>query len=171
MQSKERNELARAIADGLKCTNGALCCEVVRQLAIGEPLPPERLATTLKSAPQDVIDDLHTMPDIEFDDGGRVLGCGLTLVPTRHRFTIHGKTLYTWCAFDTLMYPALLGQTAQVSSQCRATNGTITLTVSPNGIRDLSPPTAVISIVPPRTGMYCQGATVRCARIPTKTVR
>ncbi len=41
---------------------------------------------------------------------------GLTLHPTTHRFEVNGLTLYTWCAWDTLFLPAVLGAAARIES-------------------------------------------------------
>ncbi|MCQ4438245.1 organomercurial lyase, partial [Clostridioides difficile] len=44
----------------------------------------------------------------EWDDYGNVVGYGLTLRETPHTFEVDGRRLYTWCAFDTLFFPALI---------------------------------------------------------------
>ncbi|WP_273681879.1 organomercurial lyase, partial [Vreelandella aquamarina] len=51
---------------------------------------------------------------------------------------------------DTLMFPALIGQTARVSSHCAATGAPVSLTVSPNEIRDIAPTDAAVSLVLPQ---------------------
>src|SRR5437879_10446435 len=50
------------------------------------------------------------------------------------------------CALDTLLAPMLTGQTVQVVSTCPATGTQIQLTVTPEGIRDLNAPDAVLSL-------------------------
>lgn len=72
-----------------------------------------------------------------------------TLRPTPHRFEIGGVQLYTWCALDTLIFPAVLGRPAQVSSPCHATGQLISATVEPDAIREVEPANAVVSIVAP----------------------
>jgi alkylmercury lyase len=57
--------------------------------------------------------------------------------------------LWTWCALDTLIFPAVLGSTARIESPCHATGTPIRLTVGPAGVTDVDPPTAVVSIVTP----------------------
>ena len=49
------------------------------------------------------------------------LGWELTLRPTPHGFNVDGKQLYTWCALDTLFFPAVIGRPARVESPCAAT--------------------------------------------------
>ena len=118
----------------------------MRLLAHGTPVTMAELAA---AAGVDVA-DLRNAPagqDIEYDDQGRIVGWGLTLNPTPHTYIIDGHHLYTWCAADTLMFPAILGSPAQVESRCPTTDTVIRLTVDPQaGVTDLSPDTAVISI-------------------------
>jgi alkylmercury lyase len=89
------------------------------------------------------------MPDTEYDTEGRIVGYGLTFNPTPHRYETHGRTFYTWCALDTMVFPAILGESAQVTSPCRATGEPVRLTATPDGPTDLQPATAVVSLVAP----------------------
>jgi alkylmercury lyase len=88
---------------------------------------------------------LHSS-DVRVDQEGHIIGLGLSFQPTQHQFHLDEKTLYTWCALDTLAFPALLGRTARVISSCPATGQEIHLTVTPQGIADLSPAGAVVSV-------------------------
>ncbi len=92
---------------------------------------------------------VQRVPDIEFDDAGWVVGFGLTVIPTIHRFHIDGHALFTWCAFDTLMYPALLGKPAQVASTCPISGEHIAFHVTPDGVDAVHPAQTVMSLVPP----------------------
>ena len=74
---------------------------------------------------------------------------GLTIEATRHAFEVDGRTLYAWCAFDTMFLPEILGRAATVRSNCRATDAAISLTIDADGVRGASPKGAVISIVNP----------------------
>ncbi len=71
----------------------------------------------------------------------------MTRIPIPHRVEIHGRVLYGWCAPDVLALPALLGRSASVTSSDPTTGQPITLTVDPDGVRDLEPSTAVASFV------------------------
>jgi alkylmercury lyase len=85
--------------------------------------------------------------DIEYDNLHRIVGWGLTLNPTPHRYVVDGRLLYTWCAADTLLFPAILGKAARIESPCPTTGITIRPTVDPEvGIADLDPAGAVMSI-------------------------
>jgi alkylmercury lyase len=118
----------------------------VRLLAQGVPVTTAELAD---AAGVDVA-DLRDAPagcDIEYDAQQRIVGWGLTLNPTPHTFMVDGHHLYTWCAADTLLFPAILGRSARVESICPTTNTVVRLTVDPQeGVTDLTPRTAVISI-------------------------
>jgi alkylmercury lyase len=118
----------------------------VRLLAHGRPVT----LADLTGAAGVEVDDLRNAPagqDIEYDDQHRIIGWGLTLNPTAHSYTVEGQRLYTWCAADTLLFPAILGKPAQVESRCPTTDAVIRLAVDPHaGVSDVSPSTAVISI-------------------------
>jgi alkylmercury lyase len=89
--------------------------------------------------------------DIEYDDQHRVVGWGLTLNPTPHSYVVEGHHLYTWCAADTLLFPAILGTRAHIESHCPTSDAVIRFIVDPRArIGDLSPATAVISIPGPQ---------------------
>jgi alkylmercury lyase len=124
----------------------ALMPAALRLLVRGAPVTIAELAGAAGVAVTDLT-DAPGGPDIEYDDEHRIVGWGLTLVPTPHTFIVDGHRLYTWCAADTLMFPAIIGSRAQVESRCPTTNEVIRLTVDPHdGVTDLSPSTAVISI-------------------------
>ena len=58
----------------------------------------------------------------EWDPSGqRLVGLGLTMVPTQHRYQTHGHDLWAWCAGDTLMFPVWIGAPARVESPCPTT--------------------------------------------------
>lgn len=121
----------------------------LRLLATGEPVSPVQLA----AAAEVCVADLKQGPagnDVEYDDQGRIIGWGLTSVPTPHKFTVNGVALYTWCALDALGFPRVIGATAHVESSCPATGTTIRLTVDPDkGVTAVDPATVVMSIVDP----------------------
>ncbi|WP_280459858.1 organomercurial lyase MerB [Nocardia carnea] len=121
----------------------------LRLLARGAPVAVAELAA---AAGVDA-GDLARTPigaDVEYDEQGRVLGWGLTLNPTPHRFTINGHQLYTWCAPDTLVFPAVIGASADIVSACPVTATTVRLTVDPvTGVTDLHPATARVAFVDP----------------------
>nr|WP_110317997.1 organomercurial lyase MerB [Mycolicibacterium moriokaense] len=141
---------AATVADTLlgpdRQTGRNLMRTAVRLLAHGKPVTVAELAT---AAGVDVADITNAPAgrDVEYDDQHRIVGWGLTLIPTPHTYIVNGHHLYTWCAADTLLFPAILGSRAHIESRCPTTDTVIRLTVDPQaGVSDLSPATAVISI-------------------------
>lgn len=118
-------------------------------LAEGQPVPLERIAVVLERSTDEVATVLRQLPSIEFDKDGNVVGAGLTLRPTPHRFTINDRTMFTWCALDALMFPGLIGQTVQVESPCVATGTPVRVKITPNGVEQIEPLQAVVSMLVP----------------------
>jgi alkylmercury lyase len=110
---------------------------------------PEHVASVLGLAREEALEMLRQRPGIEWDEAGNIVGAGLTLRPTPHRFQLKGRTLFTWCALDSLMFPGLVGQTVQVESPCASTGRPVRVTVTPEGVKQVEPLDAVVSLVAP----------------------
>ena len=138
--------LAEALAGTFPgCEDAPLALGVLRELATGEPV----VASTLGERAEAV---LARWPNVNYDDDGRVVAfSGLSLTPTTHRFTVGGRRLYTWCAWDTLFLPAMLGRSAEVESACPVTGGDVRLRVDPNGVRRADPQPLWVSFPPAAT--------------------
>ncbi|MDV8128872.1 organomercurial lyase MerB [Rhodococcus qingshengii] len=149
------NSPIQQLADRLNDTLGTahtqpwLWPSLLRLLAHGEPVTLDQLATATGRSAEEIRHALQAMPDTEYDEHGRIIGSGITLKPTPHRFETGGATLYTWCALDTLIFPAVLGRTAQVTSPCHTSGTPVRLTVEPDRVAHLDPATAVVSVVTP----------------------
>jgi alkylmercury lyase len=140
------------LADELCCAGTLgrhLCTPLLRLLSAGEPVSVERLAGVMGNTPAEVTQALDSLPSIEYDMAGKIVGAGLTLSPTPHQFSIHGRTLYTWCALDTLLFPALLGQSATIVSLTPETGTPVRLTVTPYEVQTVEPAETVVSVVKP----------------------
>ncbi|MDT7531481.1 organomercurial lyase MerB [Sphingopyxis sp. SE2] len=129
---------------------GELFVVLLRELAKGRPVSRTTLAITLDWPAERVNAVLERTTSTEYDNDGNIVGHVLTLRETSHIFEIDGRRLYAWCALDTLMFPALIGQTARVSSHCAATGAPVSLTISPNEIQNVVPADAVVSLVLPQ---------------------
>ena len=126
-----------------------LLVRVMRELAQGRPVPKER------------VDQIVADVGIAREDADRLLGgvternsdgnifgiLGLSLNNTPHRFYVDGTQMSAWCAADTLKLPAMLDQSATVESKSPLTGEKIRLTVSPQGMEEVDPAGAVVSIV------------------------
>lgn len=157
------NALTQALSDTLRRTDAAvnwLQPVLLRLVALGEPVTVADIAAACGRPIEEVQAALTQMPDTELDDAGRVVGWGVTQRPTPHRFSVDGRQLFTWCALDTLMFPALLGQAATVSSPCHATGQLVQLEVGvePDRVTSVSPEGAVVSIVTPGETASIRGA-------------
>ncbi len=123
---------------------------LLRALTKGTPVSPATLSATLGWPPGQMATALKHAVDTEWDEDGNVVGYGLTLRETAHAFEVDGRRLYTWCAFDTLFFPALIDRTAHVVSHCAATGVPVSLTVTPEEIRDVKPAGAAVSLLCPQ---------------------
>ena len=137
---------------------------LLAELAQGAPVDVARLARRAGRDERHVREALARWPNVQHDDGrDRVIAFGgLSIVPAPHRFAVDGRTLYTWCAWDTLFLPALLGREARVHSTCPVTGTDIALTVAPDGVRESQPDDLWVSFPPPEqtstadiTGSFC----------------
>src|SRR2546421_6682274 len=120
---------------------------LIRLLSRGDPVTMEQLATVLGRPEAIVAEALRQFEDVVYDEEGRIVGAGLSLLPTPYRFEVQGRVLFTWCALDTLIFPVWLGRPAQVSSACPATGTPIHLRVSPQRLEHLDPPSGVLSLL------------------------
>jgi alkylmercury lyase len=117
---------------------------VIKRLARGIPLDPGKLAAELDLKPRELE---KVMRIAEKDEHGNLVGFGISLVPTAHKYQVEGRQLYTWCAADAIMFSIFLKSDAVVESRDPVSGETIELTSTPTGIRQLEPKTTVVSHV------------------------
>lgn len=125
---------------------GELLVALLRELVKGHPVQRDAFAATLGWSAERLTALLEQEPCTEYDDDGNVIGYGVTLRETAHAFEVDGQRLYTWCALDALMFPVMIGKTARVFSRCPATGLSVSLTVTPEGVRDVEPTSSVVSL-------------------------
>lgn len=131
---------------------------LLRLLSEGNPVSAERYAEVVNLPVEQIRESFKQakISGAEFDEDGNLIGNALTLKATRHQFNVEDKQLYAWCSLDTLFLPGLIGKTAQVASTDPITGEPISLTISPEGVSNLSPATAVSSIVVPGLTADCE---------------
>ena len=127
--------------------------EIYRQLARGEPVPKAKLASALVVSIH-TVDDLLRHSNLKsltyIDRDGQIIGFGgLAVREMPHRFRLDGRTLYTWCAWDSLFLPVILGQEAAVDSPTPGNGARVRLSVAPDGVKDVDPQSAVMSFLLP----------------------
>jgi alkylmercury lyase len=151
----EGAEIRRGAGTFPACDDAPVARELLRELAKGDPVPIASLDRRARAA-------VERWPNVKLDEDRIVAFSGLSLTPTAHRFTVGGRALYTWCAWDTLYLPALLEQSAAVQSRCPVTAAAVRLTVMPDGIADAHPTDVRVSFPPPAetsaadvTGTFC----------------
>ncbi|MGH9105805.1 MAG: organomercurial lyase MerB [Acidimicrobiales bacterium] len=119
--------------------------DLVRLIARGDPVEVEDLAGSIGRPTGEVEQILRAQAGTDWDEKGRLIGFGLTLRPTPHRFSVCGRTLYTWCAADTFLFTLILGTPAVAESTCPVTGQEIRVALNPDAVVSISPPEAVIS--------------------------
>lgn len=126
-----------------------LSLHILELLAEAQPVTAERLAEKSGQSLESIHSSFAALENCgcEFNEQGELIGDALTLSPTSHRFRIRNRDFYAWCALDTLFLPALLKETAEISSTCPQTGKAIQLKVSPDGIQTAKPAEMALSIV------------------------
>jgi alkylmercury lyase len=147
LSDTRRDSLALAIANSGIAERTAYFLPLMRLLADGAPVSSEQLAAAINRPVAEVTEALRQFEDIVYDEEGRIVGAGLSLLPTPYHFEVNGHLLYTWCALDTLLFPVWLGRPAQVSSTCPVTGQPIHLRVSPERLESFDPGSLVLSLL------------------------
>src|SRR5262245_48307540 len=146
-------ELAETLAHAmpsLEPSEQELALGLYRQLAMGAPVPTGVLGAELGRDVAEIDDALERWPGVFRADDGRVISFwGLAIPEMPHRFRVDGRQLFTWCAWDALFIPELIGRTAEVESRPPLNGETVRLVVDPDRVRDVDPDTAVVSMLAP----------------------
>ncbi len=151
-------------------TNG-VSRAVINLLADGQPVTRQALATATGLSESQIEEYIASVrrEGVEVEDG-TIVGLALSLRPTRHRFRVRGNDLYTWCGFDTLFLPIILGEPAEVDSTCPVTGTEIRLTVEADGtVSAAHPATVVVGVVGEEVTSCCEAAgpdSAICTQMP-----
>ncbi len=117
--SEEEQELSLAIYHGLEK---------------GNPLKIEDLvsATTLDKFTVKAI--IKKWPAIFYDSNQHIIGYwGLAIQEMGHKIELNDKTLYGWCAWDTLFIPQLIEKDAVIRSTDHLTKEEVVIEIDRNG--------------------------------------
>jgi alkylmercury lyase len=120
-----------------------------RLLAEGDPVEPAPLAARAGVPVSEVADLLGRWWGVQTEEGRVVAFRGLSIREAPHRLEVDGRTLYTWCAWDTLFLPELIGRPAAIESTCPVTGAPVSLRIGSGGPAGVSPPGAVLSFIRP----------------------
>jgi alkylmercury lyase len=130
-----------------------LSLELYRLLAKGRPVPREALAERANVSIETVGRFLDRWPGAFSDPEQRVVSYWGLSIPTAdsspHRLTIAGRQLNAWCAWDTLFLPQLLGETVEIESVSPEGGAVVRLTVTPDRVERVDPPSAEMSFLVP----------------------
>jgi hypothetical protein len=120
-------------------------------LAKGEPVTIADLVARSGFEESVVRGTIEGWPGVFRDDGGRVVGFwGLAIPEMAHRFQAEGgKPMHAWCALDPFLIVPVIERSARVASTDPVTAEEVKMTVSPHGVEDLAPASAVVSFVVP----------------------
>ena len=148
-------ELAKAIAGAIPAldpTEQQIAIATYRLLAAGMPASTAAIAREVGVPTDRVERALDSWPGVFRDHTGDVAGFwGLSTAPLdpEYRLQIEGDTSYAWCALDTLFIPPLMGKQVSVEATDPVTGQPVSLVVDRNGVRELTPAEAVVSMVIP----------------------
>jgi alkylmercury lyase len=159
-EKKERDgvsiqAMAAAISSAMPvmdATEQQIAIEIYRQLAEGRPVTTEAIAQAVGIPAGRVEAALNSWPGVFRDGEGRVAGFwGLAIAKLEPEYSlqIDGKTSFAWCALDTLFIPPLMDKTVGVHATDPETGEQVSLVVDRDGVRELTPPGAVVSMVIP----------------------
>lgn len=123
------------------------------KVAKGQPIDDAQLGLALGISATQSRELLQRDPIQGFiyrDERGRGRGFGgLAAAPMHHRFEVDDRILSTWCAWDSLFIPEILGRPARVVSPDPESDELVRLVVTPDRIESAEPEGAVVSFIMP----------------------
>ena len=136
-------------------TRRRVALSTYRRLARGVPASLEEIAADVGGQVEDVRRILGDWIGVYTNEEKRVIGFwGLSIPRMRHRLEVDGARLHTWCAWDALFLPELLGKTARVESTCAMSGQSVRLTVAPSTIESADPGPLFVSFVAPEASRF-----------------
>jgi alkylmercury lyase len=145
-----------------------ITARTMQALAEGQPVSPAQLAD-LWEMPLDqvraILEQANARGRVEIDDRGNLIGAILSLNPTTHQVTIADRRLYAWCAFDALYAPGVVGKPAQIVSVDPVTDETIRVSMTSDGVDNVQPESAVVTVVGAGADMRSGPESARCTQM------
>lgn len=151
------NDLAAALAAAtprLDAFDRRVVLATYRLLARGESVFDGHVAAAVGAPVDEVAARLREWPGVYRDDREAIVGFwGLARDPLdpEYRLEIGSEpaVAYAWCAWDTLFLPRLVGETVRVMAIDGLSGTSISLTVTPQGVRRHHPPETVVTFLAP----------------------
>ena len=146
-------EAIKAALPVLDETDQHIATAVYRLMSSGAPVEPAAIVKAVGNVSLERVNErLNTWPGVFRDDMGRLIGFwghAIDKLEPEYRLVAAGNTTYAWCALDTLFIPPLMDKTVSVQATDPVTGEQISLVVDRDGVRELTPPGAVVSMVIP----------------------
>lgn len=156
-QTTSIDRLSEAIAEGmidLDRDEVHIALALYRLLSRGDPVAPSQVADESGVELSVVEERLGSWPGV-FKQDGMVIGFwGLALPEMAHIFEVDGKALYTWCAYDAIFLPELIGKMARVTSNDPVTGEQVSLRIHPDRVEDVSHKEIFISFLDPASTRF-----------------
>lgn len=136
-----------------------LSVTLYRLLGRGAPVVREQLDAACGISGERTTQLLSEFPPttVAFDKREAIIAFGgISLTPTHHRFVTKEVELYTWCVFDALFLPEILGQSATLITRCPSSGAELTIELAPGEVRAARPSGCVMSIVTPDDKACCE---------------
>ena len=150
------DEVAAAINSAMPAldkTDQQIATAVHRLISRGEPVEPAAIAKAVGGVSLDRVNErLNAWPGVFRDDEGRVVGFwgqAVEKLDPEYRLLTDGTTTYAWCALDTLFIPGVIGKTVRVEASDPITAEPVSLVVDGDGVRDVTPAGAFVSMLVP----------------------
>ena len=152
----------------LDLTDQQISTEIHQLMSANEPVDPADVARNIGVPVELVNARLDSWPGVYRDSAGRLVGFwgqALSIIDAEYRFQVDGKTTFAWCALDTLFIPKIIDKTVRVEAYDPVTNEPVSLVVQPDGVRDVQPAGAVVSMVVPDAPFGYDVIEAFCSRV------
>jgi len=119
---------------------------VQRELLKGNPLPKTTFYALIDATKEKADSLLELLGELNENDEITAFS-GLSITPTNHKFIVQGKTLYTWCALDAILFTEWLDVSSQIISQDPIDNSLIELNIDCDHLVSSNPYPIFLSLV------------------------